>query len=115
MGKDGSGISKAIEAKKRVKLEGLGVRPEHKQELKKEKEEEEEERKKKKKIKREYNWKIDVGEVKPKKKKKVYKTAEEIQEEAEELGAGSLGGGEPKHVAIVDMRGKQAKLVRYVM
>ena len=34
LGKDGSGITKAIEAKKRVAGEGLGNRPEHKQELK---------------------------------------------------------------------------------
>lgn len=117
LGKEGTGITKAIEAKKREKLEGLGNRTEHKQELKSKEDEkaEKEKKKKAKKPKKEFNWKIkmeDEGPVASKKKKKrVYKTAEEIRQEAEE-GRGEKSKGQPtSHVAIVDMRGKEAKLV----
>ena len=121
LGKDGSGISQALEAKKRENLEGLGVRKEHKLEVQsKEGAKGEAQKEKKTKKKKEFNWKIDLGDQmdidKPRKKKKVYKTAEEIRLEAEDRGDG-VGAGAGAGVAgtapvsIVDMRGKEARLI----
>jgi tuftelin-interacting protein 11 len=119
LGATGQGITAAIEAHKRGEKEGIGVRSEakqlmpEKQQQDKEKEKKKKEKeKKKKKAKQESNWKIDIDDG-SRKKKKVYKTAEELRAEAEE--AGGLKQGEMRqasqHVSIVDMRGKEAKLV----
>lgn len=118
LGATGQGITTAIEAHKRGEKEGIGVRTEKKQVMESNEKEadakKKEKEKKLKKAKKESNWKIDLQEEKgPKKKKLVYKTAEELRAEAAEAGGLKMGEAiqASTHVAIVDMRGKEAKLV----
>jgi tuftelin-interacting protein 11 len=93
LGKEGTGISQALEAKQRAALEGLGMRKEHKLEVEAKEKEAADKKKKPAKKKKDFNWKVDIGDIdKPRKAKKVYKTAEEIRLEAEEQG-GAGGGG----------------------
>ena len=82
------------------------MRKEHKLEVKA-KEDEEKEKKKapQKKKKKEFNWKIDLGDDidKPKKVKKVYKTAEEIRMETEEKMEGGSAAAKSVGAAPVSV------------
>ena len=83
LGAQGQGIKTAIQAVKRAEKEGLGARPEPKQSLggaddRKEAKEKEAPQKQKKL----HNWRVRIDE-KPRRARRVYKTAEEIREEAE--------------------------------
>ncbi len=84
LGAQGQGIKAAIQAVKRADKEGLGTRPEPKQTLGAAEEREKEGKGKDapQKAKRLHNWRVRVDE-KPRRARRVYKTAEEIREEAE--------------------------------
>ena len=85
LGAQGQGIKTAIQAVKRAEKEGLGARPEPKQSLgegDERKEGKEKEAAAVQKTKRLHNWRVRIDE-KPRRSRRVYKTAEEIREEAE--------------------------------
>ena len=96
LGAQGQGIKTAIQAVKRADKEGLGTRPEPKQAIGDGAERERAEAKEKaaaaaEKTKRLHNWRVRIDE-KPRRARRVYKTAEEIREEAE---AGSAAAPPP--------------------
>ncbi len=87
LGARGQGIKTSIQARMRGKNEGLGLRPEVKQKLGEEDEravakEKESKEAAKGKTKRLNNWRVSLDE-RPRRAKRVFKTAQELREEAE--------------------------------